>query len=356
MKALRVAWKYLLEFWREPQMLGLALGLPVFFVFITAVGYGTAPRLATYPLAMVVEAGLESGLQERLAEARYPDGRAVFNVKRLDNAEAMDASLKAQNAVMGVLVRKSATGEPMVIVRGDGTAMAFTRASVQLERILADDTRQAVKLVETPLALIGAASDFELYAPGMIVFAILLLIPQTAMLVGREVREGTMTRLRLSRLGAAGWLGGLTISQMVVAVGQVLLTFAAAAVFGFRSRGPLLLAVGIGLLLSLSAIAMGLVVGRFSRSDSDAINVGSVFTMLQVFLSGSFFAMPGSTLLEWGNVPLGLYDVLPATHGNLVLQQVMIGGADLALVWPRLVIMAGLSGVIFGVCWLIFRR
>ncbi len=66
--------------------------------------------------------------------------------------------------------------------------------------------------------------------------------------------------------------------------------------------------------------------------------------------------MPGSTLLEWGNVPLGLYDVLPATHGNLVLQQVMIGGADLALVWPRVVIMAGLSGLIFGVCWLIFRR
>ena len=108
MKALRVAWKYLLEFWREPQMLGLALGLPVFFVFITAVGYGTAPRLATYPLAVVVEAGLESDLTTRLAEARYPDGRAVFSVKRLDSAEAMDASLKAQNAVLGVQVRKAA--------------------------------------------------------------------------------------------------------------------------------------------------------------------------------------------------------------------------------------------------------
>lgn len=356
MKALRVAWMYMLEFWREPQLLGLALGLPVFFVLITAVGYGTAPRLATYPLAMVVEAGLESELPGRLAAARYPDGRAVFSVKLLDNAEAMEASIKAQNAVLGVQVRMGASGAPEVAVRGDGTAMAFTRASVQLEQILAENTRQAVKLAEKPLSLTGAASDFELYAPGMIVFAILLLIPQTAMLVGREVREGTMTRLRLSRLGAAEWLGGLTISQMLVAVVQVLLTFAAAAVFGFRCRGSLLLAVGIGLLLSLSAVAMGLVVGRFSRSDSDAINVGSVFTMLQVFLSGSFFAMPGSTLLEWGNVPLGLYDVLPATHGNLVLQQVMIGGADLVLVWPRLVIMAGLSLVIFGVCWLIFRR
>ena len=169
---------------------------------------------------------------------------------------------------------------------------------MQLERILAEDTRQVVKLAEKPLPLTGAASDFELYAPGMIVFAILLLIPQTAMLVGREVREGTMTRLRLSRLGAAEWLGGLTLSQMIVAVGQVLLTFAAAAVFGFRCRGSLLLAVGIGLMLGLSAVGMGLVVGRFSRSDSDAINVGSVFTMLQVFLSGSFFAMPGSTLLR----------------------------------------------------------
>ncbi len=356
MKMLRVAWKYLLEFWREPQLMGLALGLPVFFVFITAVGYGTAPRLATYPLVFSVEAGVKSDLPERLETARYVDGRAIFSVKRLEDPADMEESLKTQSVVLGVLIRKGAGEKIEVVVRGDGTAMAFTRASVQLERILADDGDKGVRLVERTLFLSSATSDFEQYAPGMIVFAILLLIPQTAMLVGREVREGTMTRLHLSRLSTGAWLGGLTLSQMVVAGGQVLLTFGAAAAFGFRCRGSLALAVGIGLLLSLSAIGMGLALGRFCRNDSDAINGGSVFTMLQVFLSGSFFAMPGRTLVQWGDVSLGGYDLLPATHGNLILQQVMIGGADLGFVWPRLVMMAGLSVVIFGLCWLVFRR
>jgi ABC-type multidrug transport system permease subunit len=177
------------------------------------------------------------------------------------------------------------------------------------------------------------------------------------MLVGREMREGTLARLQLSRLSGAEWIGGMALSQMLIAVFQVLLTIAAAALFGFRaSGGSLGLAVGVGLLLSLSAVATGLVVGRFARSDSDAINVGSVFTMLQVFLSGSFFAMPGPTIFRLGGVPLGFYDLLPATHATLILQQVLVGGADLAFVAARLAVMAGLTVGLAGACLVIFRR
>jgi ABC-2 type transport system permease protein len=356
MKLLRVAWKVLVEFWREPQLLVLVVGLPVFFVVITAVGYGTSPRLATYRVSLYVADGLSTGIVQRLESARYEDGRKVFLIDKAENIEAFEDALTRGDSVLGVRVQQVSAGSTEIVIKGDGTSMAFNRAALQLERILKEDSQDDLRLAERGLPLHGAVSDFQLYAPGMIVFAILLLIPQTAMLVGREVREGTLERLRLSRLSGAEWMSGLALSQMLIAVLQVIFTFAAAALFGFRSAGSLLLAILISLLLSLSAVAMGLAVGRFSRSDSDAINVGSVFTMLQVFLSGSFFAMPGPTLLSLGGVPLGFADVLPATHANLLLQQVMVGGADFAFAWPRLVVMAGLSVVLGGVCLVIFRR
>ena len=74
----------------------------------------------------------------------------------------------------------------------------------------------------------------------------------------------------------------------------------------------------------------GLVVACFVENDSQAANVGSTVSMLQVFLSGAFYQLSPLTMFVVAGHQIDLFDIFPATHGLLALQQVLVYGAGLA--------------------------
>jgi ABC-2 type transport system permease protein len=175
------------------------------------------------------------------------------------------------------------------------------------------------------------------------------------------VRWGTLRRLRLSALRAWELLTGLCLAQLVVAVLLVVVMFACAALLGFHNRGSLWLAIGICLLVSFSAVGFGLIVACFSNNDGDALNLGAMVTMFQVFLCGAFFGLPPLTVFSVAGYEIGAFDFIPATHGLLALQQVLISGASLGQVAFRLWLTLGLSVFYFGLgvvifSWLQMRR
>jgi ABC-type polysaccharide/polyol phosphate export permease len=183
-----------------------------------------------------------------------------------------------------------------------------------------------------------------------------MIIPQTAMLVAREVRWGTLRRLRLTRLNASDLLGGVSLSQMVVAVVQVVLVFAAALGLGFNNQGSLWLAVVVGLAVSFSAIGLGLIVACFVENDGQAINVGSTVMMILVFFSGAMYQLPPLTVFTLAGHQIGVFDLLPATHGFLALQQVLTYGAGLREIAFRLGATVALSLLCFALGIFAFQR
>ncbi len=366
MRALLVARKGLLEWIREPLLLTLVVLTPVAFLAITAFGYST-PLLATHPLLVTSTGPEDAPLVAALEAQRYPDGRPVFAVTPVTDLEAAEAALKEQSAT--ALVRLS-LDDSTVTIRGDHVYARFYRASVLLEDVIyryADHLAgrpEIVQIVEEPLGASGSSatprpgprSEYDLYAPGMIVFALLLIVPQTAMLLGREIRWGTLRRLRLTRLGAWDLLAGISLSQMAVALTQVLVVFLSALALGFHNQGSLLLALVVGLAISFSAIGQGLVVSCFVENDSQAINLGAAVSMLQVLFSGSFYQFTSITVFTLAGHQIDLFDVFPATHGFLALQQVLSYGAGLGEIAFRLGATLILSLLYFGLGVVVFQR
>lgn len=347
--------RFLVELARDPALVALTALLPVFFFFLAVVGYSSAPRPGTWIVAVepAVSAALP-GLDAALLAARHPDGRPAF--RPAAQGERVDLSL-----AMG------AGGN--VATEGDALSVDYAAASNRLEEILdgVDERRSAalaVKLVSGNVGFRNPRSDFEAYLPGMMVFAILLLIPQTAVLVGREVRKGTMERLRLAALKPSAYLGGIALSQSLCALALGLLLVGLALAFGYPF-GPspavaVLEALATLVLLGLSSIALGLVLGAFVRTDSSALNIGSTFSMIAVFLSGSFFAMPSPALFaigqpgQAGHVAVGLWDLIPATHALKALQRAMLdSGAGMG---APLIAMCALSIACFAAAVAFFRR
>jgi ABC-2 type transport system permease protein len=364
LKMLLVFRKSLVEMWREPQLTLLTLMFPLFMLVITYIGYNT-PKLATHPVLVTgADQPGAAALVDQLRARRYADGRPMFSLQAAPDPATAEDALKAQTAT--VLLRLSAAdgaaggGALQATLYGDATSMRFITASTLLQNLIvpyldaAAGKPEVVKMAEQPLAVWGAQTDLDLYAPGMMLFAILMLTPQTAMLVAREVRWGTLRRLRLSALRAWELLTGLSLAQMVVAVLLVVVMFACAALMGFHNHGSLWLAIGICLLVSFSAVGLGLMVACISNNDGDALNLGAMVTMFLVFLCGAFFALPPLTVFTVGGYEIGAFDFIPATHGLLALQQVLISGASVGQVAFRLSLTLGLSVFYFCAGVLIF--
>lgn len=361
-RTLLVARKTLLEIQRDAVLLVLVLGIPTFFMLITYVGYGHTPKTATYPLMVLSNSGKADALLAKVSAAAYDDGRPYFSLSKANSREEAETALVDRKAAVLLIVEEDSSGQVHYTTHGDALNMKFIKASTQLDAIVLpwlereQGKPERFSLRVKPLEHPRPISEFDYYVPGMMVFAILMIIPQTAMLISRERRRGTLRRLDLSLLRPVDLLGGVCLSQLVIAVLQILLMFATALALGFQNRGSIVLALVIGIFLAFGSVGLGLLLSCFMRTDTDALNTSSVVAMMQVFLSGAFFVMAVPILFFWLDHPINLFDFIPASHGMLALQQVLSGGAGLSEVGFRTAATLLLSLLYFFIGVLVYRR
>ena len=351
-----LAARLLLEMWREPALLAVVLGIPGLFIVLIGAGY-SSPLDAPLPVLFGGAEPAAAPIREALETATHPRGGAVFSVSDATGPEADDEALQAHTAVASV------TAHPdRVVVRGDALNVQLTTAGSLVAGVLrARADREAglapaVRVRSGPVAEPAPRSEFEAYVPGMIVFGIMLLLAQTALIVGREVRQGTLRRMRVTRLRAWQFLAGVSLAQMAVAVVQVIVCFAIALAFGFEAHGSLLLALVIGLALSFSAIGGGLLVAGFVQNDSQAANVGGGLGVMLAMLSGALFPLPSEALFTLAGHEIGVFDVIPAAHGMHAFQAVLSYGAGFGDVAFRFGATVALSLVLFAVGVAVFDR
>jgi ABC-2 type transport system permease protein len=361
-KALSIARKSLLELMREPLLLGLLLLFPVILVLFYKFAFGeTEGGLASYLNILVVneDVGASVGegefwlagdtLIDALQSLEY-DEEAVFNLRTVSSRSEAEITLREHKAALLLAIPEDFSQTLVDVSLGSGQAppaevllvgdpgadnFVFARGFMEgLIRQFAQDTmgwgQATLEISYEFIPGTGTMSDFDFGVGGIIVFGIMFLVITTATVLVRENVTGTLQRLRLSTVRAFDLLVGVTLAQMIVAAIQVPITFGTAILFGFQSNGSLLLAIGIGLLLSLGAVGVGLVVACFARDDGEATNLASGVLVPMVFLSGALYPMPEFNLVTVAGRTIQVYDLLPATHASEALRRVLIFGEGMS--------------------------
>jgi ABC-2 type transport system permease protein len=363
MKLFAVARKSLIELLREPMLLGMVLITPLAFLLLDGFAYQT-PHLKTFPLRVAVNTPAGNAAVEYLQSLAYPDGRPIFKMEVATDRGAADPALRDRTAAALLILDPGGADAPFVYtIRGDPLFLDYLEAASILDSRLSEylndriGIRPPVRVIENPIATASfrTRTDFIVYAPGLLVFAILLLIPQTALLLGREMRTRTIRRLRLSGVSSVDFLGGIGVSQLVMAAAQIILVIGGLILFGLDPTRALLPVLLASFLVAVSAIGIGLIVGCFVQNDSQAVNLGSSMTMLQVFASGSFFPVPAPTLFRLFGHEIAWNDILPATHAMTALRQSILYGSNLDQIGFRLMAAAVLSLVFFFIGALLYR-
>lgn len=375
MKALAIAAKQLREMIREPWVLALVLLTTPSFVLVYWLIFLEGP--AAYGVAVVNrdEGPLGGRLIEAMADVRHPDGRPMIRILECPDEETARGTVVTREASVSLvlppgfsaaLAAAGAAGgtaaRPEVLLAGDYSNPEYSIASLlaasAIDACLKKEGWRAYpfEVREESLGISGEISEFDLYVPGLLVLAAIMVIYMAAFSAASEIEKGTMTLLRLSRVRPWQLIAGMTVPHLIMTAVSIAVTLAFALLCGFHVSGSLPAALLIGTLTGLSSIGIGLACGCLARTTVKAFLVASVPFVFLIFLSGAAFPMPRLELFTVGGYGVSPFDILPPTHAVYALRRIFIHGAGVKDVLDSVGFLSALSILTFGLGAFAFRR
>ncbi len=384
MRFLSVLRKCAREQKRDLWILGLSLAFAPLFVFIywlftggnVTTSYGVLvinhDEGVTLSDGTTLNAGNEAITS--MEELTFKDGSPILRVKSITERETGEQALRDREGTLLVIIpadfsqvitAAQAGGTTLttdVEYVGDLTNPYYTVAAVMAMTaidgysVTMTGEYRAVGLLETAMGDSAARTEFEIYIPGLFVFAVILMMFQAAMMVARDIESGSLKRLKITRLTAFEYLSGTTTWLVLIAIVTVLVTFATAAAFGFRSQGALWIAVLVGIITSLSIIGVGMIVASFSKTVSQAFVIANFPFGFFMFLSGAAFPVPMGTIFTIAGRDISAVDILPPTHAVAALNKVFTLGVGLDGVIYELSALSLLSVIYFAIGVWLFQR
>ncbi len=413
MKFSSLAVKDLKELARDRKGLFFILVFPIFFMLVFGFAFGGMGQSNTpYKLAIVnydepvtipmtgESINFGNNLTQLLEEAKYENSDVnLFNVTKISESEA-DAFLKTRDIDAALIIPDNfsesvlalidhtimTTTNPLaasqstspditstLIIRGDTGFINFGVSQGILVGVLAQYQDEIV--IQTQNAIRGTPgaqptvflnskvepiegtqnfTSFDFIAPGMIVFAILLLATMVAANFTREVESGTLARLKLSKMKGFDLMFGGLIPWSLVVIVQVIILLVVAVAIGFHWQGGLnsiLLAILVGVIGGIASIALGMIIAAFVTSVSQATNLGTLITVPASFLVGAFFPLPD---VEIFGVPFNAF--LPWTHILKALRSLLTYGEGWNDISYSVAVSVVLTVILFAIGVVLFSK
>jgi ABC-2 type transport system permease protein len=220
----------------------------------------------------------------------------------------------------------SSSGPARLEMVGDVTRMEYIVGAVWSEELInqyvlrAADIRMPVSWTETTLGFSGERTYFELYVPGLLILSIIMIIFSASAAIVREPEIRTLERLKISRLTALEFLGGISLVQILLAFLSMLLAL-------------------------LTAIALGY-----------TVLPGTLGFILLMFFTGAAFPISGGELFTLGEYTVKLNHLLSPTFAVEAMNKVLIRGLSIKETLPDMAAILLLTLFYFATGTWAFRR
>jgi ABC-2 type transport system permease protein len=311
---------------------------------------------------------------KRMKELSYESGNPMLRVSTLGSRAEAEQKLRDRDAaalvifpanfsesIRAVQQNVPESNVPITLV-GDLNNSYYSVAAIASSTALDGYIREATgqsgpfQLIEDFLGGSSTRTEFEMYVPGLLIAAGSLMLYSIAIAITRQIESGTVRRLQITRMTSLDFLGGISLLYTLIAVISLLLAFVTAQALGFRSQGPLWVAVVICALTSFSVIGVGLITACLSGTTAKAAIAANFPLLLLLFFSGAVFPMAKIDLFTLCGHTFRLFDIIPQTHAVLALNKVLSLGAGLGDVALELIALVVLSALYFAIGVWLFQR
>ena len=275
--------------------------------------------------------------------------------------DSLDALFRSGQADVGVVLepglssRLSAGVPTEVLVVADaidpntGTTMRNYATAIVRDWLAAQGAGAGTVRLDTRMRMRfnPTLESVNLFVPGLVALILTMVTAlMTAISLSREKERGTFEVLLVSPLHPWQIIIGKVLPYLVLAMANVItILIAARLVFGVPFRGSVTLLLASSMLFALVGLALGVLIAAVTSSQLAAMLAALGGTMLpNTLLSGLIFPIASMPR------PLQLVtNIVPARWFIEIVRGIMLKGIGFSLLWPQLLILAGMLVVLLAV-------
>ena len=384
----RIAWKDLMELFRNRLGLVLLILMPLFMMVMVGFIYpSNGNSISNLPLALVNEdAGYgNSTIASQTVIMGFQQINSQTGMFVLSNASSMSEirdrvqrgdldggivipsnfTASILSGKQGTLIIVTDQSNPQIsatiqaVLSGVfdqmGTMLAQQNVQMLNPAVNASNSLAIVKPynVQTEGVVSGNPSYFDFIAPGIMAMTVMMsVMTGLPVAISQEKEVGTLDGMMVAPINRLSIILGKTLGQTARGLIQgVIILALAVGLFGVTIHGSILLVFGLLLLGVFSFVGIGIVVTSVAKDQETATMLMMTLMFPMMFLSGVFFPIQ--------QMPWYMQDiskVLPLTYASQALRKVMVLGADIPAISTELTILIVFGVVMTSIALPVFKR
>jgi ABC-2 type transport system permease protein len=383
--SLRIAWKDLMELFRNRMGLVLLILMPIFMMTMVGFIYPSETSMNNAPIALVNEDtgfggyNLSSTFITMLNSIN--ENASMIKLKDASSLEDVREMIQAGDAEGGIVISSDFTAD--IIAGQQGTITIVTdQSNPQMSAIIQTVLGEVIERMGTALAqqnvaeqldidvssalavvepfnvqvkgsVEGDFSYFDFIAPGIMAMTVMMsVMTGLPAAISHEREVGTLDGMMVAPINRLSVILGKTLAQMARGILQgVLILVLATVLFGVTVHGSILLVFALLLLGVFSFVGLGVVLTSFAKEQETAVMLMTTIMFPMMFLSGVFFPIEQ---MPW--FMQAISKVLPLTYVADSLRKVMVLGADIPMLTNELAILIGFGTVMIAIAVPVFKR
>jgi ABC-2 type transport system permease protein len=199
----------------------------------------------------------------------------------------------------------------------------------------------------------GHSSYFDFVAPGIMAMTVMMsVMTGLPAAISQEKEVGTLDGMMVAPINRLSIIIGKTLAQTARGLLQgVLILVLASLLFGVSIQGNILLVFALLLLGVFSFVGLGVVLTSFAKDQETAMMVMMTLMFPMMFLSGVFFPVQQ---MPWYMQDLS--KALPLTYAADALRKVMVLGAGIPQIATELTVLIVFGVVMIAIAVPVFKR
>ena len=383
--SVRIAWKDLMELFRNRMGLFLLILMPLFMMAMVGFIYPSETSLNNIPIALANEDnGFEgynlsstfiltlNSINENANMITLIDASNLADIRELIQTGDVEGGIiisdnfsqNIMNGQQGTISIVTDQSNPQLsamiqsvmsqVFEQMGTALAQQNVAEQL----GIDLHNALAIVkpyniQVKGSIEGEFSYFDFIAPGIMAMTVMMsVMTGLPAAISQEREVGTLDGMMVAPINRLSVILGKTLAQMSRGILQgMLILVLSILLFGVTIHGNILLVFGLLLLGVFSFVGLGVVLTSFAKDQETAVMMMTTIMFPMMFLSGVFFPIEQ---MPWFMQSISKF--LPLTYVADALRKVMVLGADIPAISPELLILIVFGIIMTAIAVPLFKR
>jgi ABC-2 type transport system permease protein len=384
----RIAWKDLLELFRNRLGLLMLVLMPLFMMVMVGFIYPSNNTLSNVPVALANQdipyynstvgsqtfLSVLQGINENTGMLTFTNATGTDEIKDMVQSGDVEGGIvipsnftqSILSGEQGTLIIVTDQSNPQVSTTIQAAlTFVFQQMGTMLARQKVQQLNPALVNASNSLAIVqpyniqtqgvvsGHFSYFDFIAPGIVAMTVMMsVMTGLPAAISHEREMGTLDGMMVAPINRLSIILGKTLAQTARGLlqGAIILTLAT-VLFGVTIHGSMLLVIGLLLLGVFSFVGLGVVLTSFAKDQETAMMLMMTLMFPMMFLSGVFFPIQ--------QMPWYMQDIskfLPLTYASQALREVMVLGAGVQAISTELTILIAFGVVMIAIALPVFKR